>query len=465
MKRLFPLLLLSLTIPFMTSEGADLSTEAGARRLIEYELEHSRAWDHVAYLADEIGPRPAGSENAAAAVRWAKETLESWGLDEVVLEPVTVPRWVRGEERARLTSHRDQTVVLTALGGSVATPPEGIEAELVEVGSLDEVDELGEKVRGRIVLYNVPMDMDLVESGRSFEAYGKAVPARGAGADRASKYGAVASLVRSVGSDSLRTPHTGAMRYGGDVPKIPAAAVTTEDADLIHRLLERGEKVTLHLVLTPRMMPEVESANVIAEIRGRELPEEVVVIGGHIDSWDLGTGAIDNGSGVAGTMEAMRAMAALEMRPRRTVRLVLFMNEEMGLSGAKQYFADHEDRMETHFASLESDSGAAAPLGFRTTLSQDRIDELGEVFAPLSVLGAEMFVTGASAVGADTSPLSRAGVPGFGLIPNPRYYFDYHHTPADTLDKIDPDELRRNAAAVAAMTWILADTDVESLRR
>lgn len=463
MKRALQLTLLSLTILSMNVNAEEVSTEAGARKLIDFELQHSQAWDHVAHLADEIGARPSGSENAAEAVRWAKEKLESWGLDEVRLEPVTVPRWVRGEEWGRLLSHRDQPIVLTALGGSVATPVEGIEAEVVEVTSLDQIDELGESVRGKIVLYNVPMDMELVESGKSFDAYSKAVPARGAGADRASKYGAVASLVRSVGSDSLRTPHTGALRYKDEVPRIPAAAVTTEDADLIHRLLERGQQVTMRLVLTPRSMPEVESYNVVADWKGRETPEEIVVIGGHIDSWDLGTGAIDNGAGVAGTMEAMRAMAELGLRPRRTVRLVLFMNEEMGLSGAKQYFADHESEMDRHFATLESDSGATEPVGFRTTLSAERMEELDSIFEPLAELGAQKFEAGGKYAGADTSPMSGAGVPGFGLIPNPRYYFDYHHTPADTLDKIDPDELRRNAAAVAAMTWILADTELESL--
>lgn len=456
------MLLLSFTIPAMMISAEDLSTEAGARRLIEHELRHSRAYEIVAHLADQIGPRPSGSENAAEAVRWTRETLESWGLD-VRLEPVTVPRWIRGEESAHLTSHRDQEIVLTALGRSVATPAGGIEAEVVEVSSLDEIDELCEKARGKIVLYNVPMDMDLVESGRAFEAYGKAVTARGAGADRASKYGALAALVRSVGSDSLRTPHTGSLRYGDEVPRIPGAAVTTEDADLIHRLLARGETVTMKLTLTPRTLSEVESANVVAELRGREIPEEIVLIGGHLDSWDLGTGAIDNGAGVAGTMETMRLMAALKMRPRRTVRLVLFMNEEMGLSGARQYFADHEQQVGAHFATLESDAGATEPVGFATTLTQEEIEALANLFDPLEALGAKMFETERPAVGADTSPLSRAGVVGFGLRPNPRYYFDYHHTPADTLDKIDPDELRRNAAAVAAMTWILADTETKSL--
>lgn len=454
---------LCLIIPVMTISAEKMSTDEGARRLIEFELEESRAFDLVAYLADEIGPRPSGSDNAAEAVRWAKETLESWGL-EVRLEPVTAPHWVRGVERAQLTSHRNQKISLTALGPSVATPPEGIEAEVVEVSSLDEIDELGEGGRGKIVLYNVPMNMKLVEAGRSFEAYGQAVSARGAGADRASKYGAVASLVRSVGSDSLRTPHTGGVRYKDEVPRIPAAAVTTEDADLIHRLLERGDEVRMRLVLTPETLPEVESANVVAELRGRELPDQIVLIGGHLDSWDLGTGAIDNGSGVAGTMEAMRAMAKLEMKPRRTVRLVLFMNEEMGLSGARRYFADHKENLDAHFATLESDAGATEPVGFATTLSEDDIEALGDLFAPLAELGATLLVADRSSTGADTSPLTRAGVTGFGLFSHPRYYFDYHHTPADTLDKIDPNEMRRNAAAVAAMTWILANADVETLR-
>jgi carboxypeptidase Q len=434
----------------------------GAERLIEYELEHSGAWDVVAHLADMIGPRPSGSPNAAEAVRWTTETLESWGL-EVRNEPVIVPRWVRGREEGWLTSHRDQQIILTALGGSVATDEEGLEASVVEVRSLEEVDELGEAVRGKIVLYNLPMDMELVEQGRAFEAYSKVAGLRGSGASRAARHGAVAMLIRSLTSASLRSVHTGALRYTEGDPKIPAAAVSPEDADLIHRLLQRGNDVTMKLVLTPRKLPDVESANVVAELRGRELPEEIVLIGGHLDSWDLGTGAIDNGAGVAGTMEALRAMVELGLRPRRTVRLVLFANEEMGLRGARAYFANHEDSLDRHFATLESDAGATEPTGFATTLPAERIAALGEYLQPLERLGAANFTT-ARLVGADTSPLSVAGVPGFGLRPNSRHYFDYHHSAADTLDKIDPEELKQNAAAIAALTWILAEMPVDTLR-
>lgn len=452
-----------LMIVTMPTHGNTLSTAEGARRLIEHQIEQSEAYALVEHLADQIGPRPSGSDNAAEAVRWAASKLESWGLD-VRLEPVTVPRWIRGEEWGTLPSHRDQTIVLTALGGSVATPGDGIVAEVIEVHSLEEIDRLGEAVRGKIVLYDVAMDMDMVRNGRSFQAYSAAVPARGAGADRAARYGAVAALVRSVGSTSLRTPHTGALRYQDEVPRIPAAAVTWEDADLIHRLLGKGQKVTMRLVLTPRMEEEVQSANVVAELRGRERPDEVVVIGGHLDSWDLGTGAIDNGAGVAGTMDALRAMAELGLTPRRTIRLVLFMNEEMGLSGARQYFADHEARLETHFATLESDAGATEPVGFISTVSAETLARLEPELAPLREIGATMFIPGSPSAGADTSPMAKAGVPGFGLIPNPRHYFDYHHTAADTLDKIVPEELRKNAAAVAGMAWILADTEIDSLR-
>lgn len=299
--------------------------------------------------------------------------------------------------------------------------------------------------------------MNFVRSGRSFEAYGHTVRQRSAGASRAAKYGAVAAIVRSVGSASLRTPHTGSLRYDPELPKIPAGAITTEDAELITRLVARGQKVTMHLVLTPHEEAPVQTANVVADWKGREEPDEIVLIGGHLDSWDLGTGAIDDGSGVAGVMEAVRVLSKLGLHPRRTVRVVLFMNEEHGLDGAKAYAADHAGEIDHHFATLESDSGATLPLGFATTLDSKQVGALGEVFAPLAAIGADHFESLGEEVGADTSPLTRAGVVGFGLQPDPRHYFDYHHSPADTLDKVDPGELARNAAAVTVMTWILAE--------
>ncbi len=363
-----------------------VSTASPAERIVAREMQTQGAYQINAHLADRIGPRRSGSEGAATAVRWTTETLRSWGFD-VRNEPVMVPHWVRGLEEAELVAPNPQKIVLTALGGSVATPPEGIIAEVVVVGLLEEVDRLGESVRGKIVLYDNPMDMDLVHAGRSFEAYGEAVQPRGRGPSRAAKYGAVAALVRSVASDSLGSPHTGMTRYDPDLPKIPAAAVTVEDAELIRRLIASGETVRMHLVLTPQTLDDVESANVVAEMRGSDWPDQVVLIGAHLDSWDLATGAIDDGAGVAGVMETFRLLHDLGLKPKRTVRLVLFMNEENGLRGARAYFAAHEDELEQHFATVESDAGATEPVGFVTSLSQDRIDALHSLFRPLEAVG------------------------------------------------------------------------------
>ncbi|MCA1732085.1 MAG: M20/M25/M40 family metallo-hydrolase, partial [Acidobacteria bacterium] len=321
----------------------------------------------------------------------------------------------------------------------------------------DELAALGETVKGKIVFYDAVMDRELVEQGEAFRAYSQAVRFRSTGAIEASKLGAVASVIRSVASHSLRTPHTGSMRYEEGVPRIPGAALSTEDADLIRRLLAAGESVRMHLVLTPRRLPEVESANVIAEIRGSVFPEEIVVIGGHIDSWDLGTGAIDNASGVAMTMETMRVIAELGLEPKRTIRAVLFMNEEFGLSGARAYAAEYPP--EVHYAAVESDAGVGAPKGFFTTLDASAIERVMPTVAALAPIGANRFVTSPS-TGADTSPLVSKGVPGFGVAPDSRLYFAYHHSPADTLDKIDPRHLQENAAAMAVLTWVLANGEV-----
>lgn len=438
--------------------SAQTNTRANAERIIDYTLANSRAYETLAYLTDNIGPRLSGSKGADLAVKWTTQQLRSWGFD-ARNEAVMVPHWVRGAERARLVSHNDQHIVLTTLGSSVATPASGITADVIEVTSYEQLAELGRgKIAGKIVFYNKAMDMALVESGQAFDAYGKAVIFRGGGASRAAEFGAVAAVVRSVASGSLRTPHTGAMRYDPKFPKIPAAAITTEDADLIQRLLAKGERVRMHLVLTPRTLPDVRSANVIAEIRGSERPEEIVLIGGHLDSWDLGTGAIDNGSGVAMVMETLRVMKELGIRPRRTIRGVLFMNEENGLRGARKYFENVAKREELsrHVAAIESDAGAAPPVGFITTLegqSLQRIESRARVLARI----APIKFTSSKHTGADTSPLTDAGIPGFGLVPNPRHYFDYHHTPADTLDKVDPKALAQNTAAIAALAYLLAD--------
>ncbi|HEX6084411.1 MAG TPA: M20/M25/M40 family metallo-hydrolase [Thermoanaerobaculia bacterium] len=425
--------------------------------LIDHILKNSRAYDHLAYLSDRIGPRLSGSANAEKAVRWTTGQFREWGID-VRNERVMVPHWVRGLERGRLVSH-DQPLVLTALGGSIATPANGITADVVEVTSYEELEKLGRaKIAGKIVYYHSSFDMALVESGRAFEAYGKAVQFRGVGASRAAEYGAVAAVIRSVATASLRSPHTGSMRYEENKPKIPAAALSTEDGDLIHRLLARGERVRMQLTLTPRTLPDVASANVIAEIRGSERPEEIVLIGGHLDSWDLGTGAIDNGSGCAMIMETMRALKELGLKPKRTIRAVLFMNEENGLRGGRAYFAGAAKREELHrhVAAIETDAGAAPPTGFITTYEGNSLAAIERRARVLQRI-APMKFTSSKHTGADTSPLIDAGVPGFGLVPEPRHYFDYHHSAADTLDKVDPKALAQNTAAVAALAWILAN--------
>jgi hypothetical protein len=424
-----------------------------SERIIERELQTSQAYDTLSYLTDMIGPRLSGSRGAAAAVAWTTARFRAWGIP-VTNEPVMVPHWVRGREEGSLVSHMNQKIVLTALGGSVATPGAGITAEVVEVGSFDELKTLGAKVKGKIVFFNSPMDMELVRSHRAFEAYGKAVAFRSAGPSRAAEYGAKAVVIRSVGSASLRTPHTGSLRYDAKQPKIPAAAMTAEDALLVHRLLLRGERVRMHLLLTPRELPDVASANVIAEWRGSEKPDEIVLIGAHLDSWDLGTGAIDDGSGVAMVMETMRLLQEMNLRPRRTIRAVLFMNEENGLRGGRAYFEKHKN--DKHVAAIETDAGAAAPSGFTTTLKGDALAGLEARTRALAAVGAGRFET-TPETGADTSPLVEAGVPGFGLVPEPLHYFDYHHTPADTLDKVDRRELAQDTAAIAALAWALAD--------
>lgn len=447
----------ALTLTLTTSAFAQ-STDANATRLIDHILANSQAYDTLSYLTDNIGARLSGSKGAALAVAYTEKRFREWGID-VRREAVMVPHWVRGEERARLVSHNDQRIVLTALGGSVATPAAGLTAEVIEVTSFDQLTALGrEKVQGKIVFYYGAMDMTLVESGRAFEAYSKAVVFRGIGASRAAELGAVASVIRSVASASLRTPHTGSLRYDEKQPKIPAAAMTTEDADLVHRLLAKGERVRMHLVLTPRLLPDVASSNVIAEIRGSERPDEIVLIGGHLDSWDLGTGAIDDGSGVVMVMETLRAMKELGIQPKRTIRGVLFMNEENGLRGGRKYLENSAKREEVqkHIAVIESDAGSAPPVGFISTLEGKNLERIQTRMKVLNRI-APMRFDSSKHTGADTSPMTDAGVPGFGLVPDPRHYFDFHHTPADTLDKVDPKALAQDTAALAGLAYVIAE--------
>lgn len=424
--------------------------ERVAARLLAEEMISQGAWRKLAWLADRIGPRLSGTPQAEQAVAWAIGELRRDGLSRVRGEKVMVPRWERGEASLALVAPVSRSMAVLALGMSEGTPPEGIAAEVVEVDSLDALHALGDKVKGRIVLFNKVTRPDPHGAG-----YGETSPLRHKGPSEAAKQGAVATLIRSLGTLNARLPHTGSLTYLEDVPRVPAAAIAAEDADLVHRLLQAGETVTVRLRLGCRTHPDVESANVVAELRGRSRPDEIVLIGAHLDSWDVGTGATDDGAGVAVTMEALRLLKSLGLTPRRTIRAVLFMNEENGLHGGKTYAADHKDELQRHVAAIESDSGAGRPLGFFVSAGEGGVESVRAMARPLLGLGLED-VRVATDGGADISSLKAAGVPTLGLRQDMTHYFDWHHTEADTLDKVDPAELARSAVAMAYMAWALA---------
>lgn len=420
-------------------------------------LSDDYAYRQVAHLTENIGPRPSGSPQAEAAVQYVASELQRLGL-EVGLEEVKVAHWVRGIETAELTEYPGQAagttqkVVLTALSSSTATPAEGIKADVVVVKNFDELKSLGrEKVAGRIVLFNEVFDKKKAAGGMAFVAYGEAVRYRAAGPRSAAELGAAAALIRSVGSADFRLPHTGYSAPAG----IPAGAVTAEDADLIAHLAAEG-KVHMHLTLTPQKMPDVVSHNVIADLKGSENPEQVVVVSGHLDSWDLGTGAIDDGAGVAVAMEAAEILVKLHLRPKRTLRVIAWMDEETGGSGSQTYTKEHSSEFARHVAAIESDAGAAHPLGFDIRMSSAAADLIRPVLNVLQSIGANAVENRPYPPGADIAGMSENTVPALGILQDGRTYFHYHHSAADTLDKVVPEELRENAAAMAVMGYALA---------
>jgi hypothetical protein len=436
-------------------------TLAELKRIQQTALNSDYAYRQVAHLANNIGPRLSGSAQAAKAVEYVASELKALGC-EVQLEKAMVPHWVRGEETAALTQfpgqapNTTQKIVLCALGSSVATPPEGIEADVIVVRNFDELKSIPrDKVAGKIVLFNYPFDKQMAAENRAGEAYGEAVVYRSNGPSAAARQGAIACLIRSVGGADYRLPHTGQTDYAHDAPKIPAGAVTAEDADLIADLVRQGP-VKMKLVLTPQTLPDVESANVIADIKGNVHPEQVIVVSGHLDSWDLGTGAIDDGAGVAVSMEAANLIQKLHLKPKRTIRVVAWMNEENGSAGSKQYAKDHGK--ENHFAAMETDSGAGHPLGLNIKAKPEVKKMLAPVAAILQESGAGMLSL-VEHCGADIEPLEKAGVPAFSPIQDSRFYFNYHHSAADTLDKIVPKELAENSAVVAVAAYALANSE------
>jgi carboxypeptidase Q len=415
-----------------------------ASRLIGESLGSRFAWERLALLGDTFGPRLSGSVNLADAIAWAVAEMKKDGLENVRLEPVKVPHWVRGRESAEIVSPRHHAMVMLGLGNSVGTPAEGIEAEVVVVRSFHELDAAAARVKGRIVLFNAP-----------FTSYGETVQYRSSGPSRAAALGAVAVLVRSVGPPGLRTPHTGALRYTDGQPQIPGAAITVEDAERLQRMQDRGTTVRVRLTMEARFLPEADSANVVGEIAGRERPDELVVVGGHFDSWDVGTGSTDDGGGCIVTWEALRLMKKLNLRPRRTVRVVLWTNEENGLRGGQAYLERHRASLGRHVLMLESDSGVFRPTGFGFSGSDAARARIQEIATLLRGIQADRI--GPTGGGADIGPSVEAGrLPAMSLEVAGDYFL-IHHTPADTVDKIDPMDMSRAAAAIAVIAYVVAD--------
>ena len=419
---------------------------ATAGRIIGAALVSDHAYTRLAHLTDHIGHRLSGSQALERAIEWALAEMKRDGLDNVRGEKVMVPHWVRGEESLEMTTPRPMKLAMLGLGNSVGTPAEGITADAVVVRNFAELDALGEKVRGKIVVYNAP-----------FTNYGATVQYRGFGASRAARYGAVAALVRSITPVSLQSPHTGAMNYDQQQPKIPSAAISIEAAELLQRMQDRGDRTTLRLKMEAKFLPDAESANVIAELRGSEKPDEVVLIGGHFDSWDVGQGAHDDGGGCIMAWEAVRLLKELGLRPRRTIRVVLYTNEENGLRGGNAYLDAHRSELAKHIFAIESDSGTYQPegLGLAATAPPQVRSNLLEIAKLLKGIRADGIA--ASGGGADIGPIMREGVPGASLDVEGSHYFDIHHTNSDTLDKIDPRDLQLCVATMAVFAYTIAD--------
>jgi carboxypeptidase Q len=415
-----------------------------ATRIIARAVRDSAAWNRIALLTETFGPRFSGSESLERAIDWTMAEMKKDGLDNVRGEPVMVPRWVRGAESAELVSPRRQVLPMLGLGGSIATPAQGITADVMVVASYDDLRARASEARGKIVLFNVP-----------FTTYGQTVAYRSGGAVAAARVGAVASLVRSIAPWSMRTPHTGGMAYNDSVPKIPHAAITLEDADMIARMVQRGERVTVKLTMSARMMPDAQSRNVVAELRGTAAPDEVVVMGGHIDSWDVGRGAMDDAGGVVVAWEAIRLLKELGLRPRRTIRVVGWTNEENGLRGANAYRDAHRAALDKHVAAIESDAGVFKPSGFGFTGTDSAFALVRQIGTLLAGIGAGEINRGGG--GADIGPIMALGVPGLGLTVDGTRYFWYHHTEADTVDKLDQHEVALCVATMAVMAYVLAD--------
>ena len=418
---------------------------AAADKLIDAAMTDFEGYDRLAYLCYRIGNRLSGSPGLDRAVAWSAEQMKAAGLSNVRTIPVKVPHWVRGNESARMLTPLERPLHMLGLGMSVGTPPGGITADVAAVSDFNELEKLGrEKVQGRIVVYN-----------EVYRGYGPTVVYRRSGASRAAALGAVAVLVRSITPLAMEIPHTGEMRYDEGSPRIPAAAISPEDAMMMARLYADGVPVRVHLEMGAHMEPDADSADVIGEIPGKEHPEEVVVLGGHLDSWDVGQGAQDDGASVIACLQAVALMKKLGLEPRRTIRVAFWVNEENGGRGGEAYRAWIGDRIGQQVAAIEMDGGAETPRGFGAAVDVQSLELLRDVAKMLERIGAGEITGGGG--GEDISPLMRDGVPGLAERTTGLHYFDWHHSEADTFDKVGLDDFRKNVAALAVMTYVLAD--------
>jgi carboxypeptidase Q len=430
------------------TQNPDIGTgyRAVADSLIRAATRDSAAYQRLGKLVDTFGHRFSGSASLEAAIDWVLGQMKADGLENVRGEPVMVPRWVRGTESAELVKPRRAILQMLGLGGSVATPKQGITAPVLVVTSFEELQQRAADARGKIVLFDEPFTQ--YEATRRYRTDGPSAAAR---------VGAVACLIRSVASASIRSPHTGALRYDSTVARIPAAALSTEDAMMLHRFQDRGEPVVVTLTMNARTLPDAPSRNVVAEVVGREKPDEVVVLGGHIDSWDVGQGAMDDGGGAVSAWQAVRLMHRLGLRPRRTVRLVLWTNEENGLRGGFAYRDAHAGDIGRHVLAIESDNGVFRPAGVvfaGTDAAAAQIQQVAGLLQPISATGVQR---APESPAADITPLVEQGVPGMELDVDATKYFWYHHTEGDTLDKLDPAEMARCVAVMAVMAYVIAD--------
>lgn len=463
-RRPFVMLLLAAGLCNSMSQGQTPLGEhvrALADRIVTTALRSNNSMQMLRDLVTTTGHRLSGSQGAEKAVAWSREIMTSLAFDSVWLEPVMVPRWVRGPvEKAIVHASSSRPAIelsVAALGGSIGTAPEGITAQVVEVRSFEELRALGARAKGKIVFFNRPMDRGVVNT---FMAYGGAVDQRGGGAIEASKAGGVAALIRSMTTGINDVPHTGGMGYADSIPKVPAISISTQDAEMLSALVKSEQAVTVTITMSAASLPEVASANVIGQLTGSEHPEEVIVIGGHLDSWDKGVGAHDDGAGCVQSIEALRLLKDLGLKPKRTIRAVMFMNEENGLRGGIAY-AERTRPDERHIAAIEADMGGFAPRGFGVSDSAayTKIASWAWVFAPL---GADKITFGGG--GADISPMMRRGIPGIGLVVETQRYFDIHHSANDVLESVNERELALGSAALAILAYMISEEGLPQTR-